>query len=524
MKNHHKIVLFIVCFFCSLLPNVSTVQGRSFSKKEATSFSEIMMLYNNRICPINTFAKEFTLKISGKTSFHDMDYNQFLLAWIFDFDRMKSKPVIEVKSRSLRKKLQLKRHISLMSLFTKDNKYILSPLIYANDTTFSNKNKLRDEAIALDEKVQLIMMLYSGDILKIFPIREGGGGYEWVSPTSPLPQDMSRTDTVFIRKVLMLLHDSNIGSINQTEYFLSKIKKYQQKSAPEIVLPIHKIRAEILYNSLPYTTIIYRINLIFGLLGILYLFWVFYRSTRNRDEGFSPNRFIVIFYRIAVLFIFMFLTASIVLRMYISSYWALSNGYEMMLAISWCVLMITVVLCRKSFFVSIFGLIISGFTMLVVTLSGMNPQITHLMPVLSTPLLTLHISCIMIAYSLLLFSLVNSMLYFALLFVVTRKDSLVMLHRVSLAFVYPALFLLGVGIFIGAVWANISWGSYWSWDPKETWALITFIVYAIPIHKRTLLFFKHPTTYHLYIIIAFLTVLMTYFGVNYLLGGMHSYA
>ena len=96
-----------------------------------------------------------------------------------------------------------------------------------------------------------------------------------------------------------------------------------------------------------------------------------------------------------------------------------------------------------------------------------------------------------------------------------------MLSRI---FLYPALTTMGLGIFIGAIWANISWGNYWSWDPKETWALITFMVYAVVVHTQSLPVFRRPVVYHVYMVLAFLTILMTYFGVNYVLGGMHSYA
>ena len=84
--------------------------------------------------------------------------------------------------------------------------------------------------------------------------------------------------------------------------------------------------------------------------------------------------------------------------------------------------------------------------------------------------------------------------------------------------------LLFIGILLGAVWANISWGKYWSWDPKETWALITFMIYGVAFHQRSIPFLRRPLWFHLYLVLAFPTVLMTYFGVNYFLGGMHSYA
>ena len=149
-----------------------------------------------------------------------------------------------------------------------------------------------------------------------------------------------------------------------------------------------------------------------------------------------------------------------------------------------------------------------------------NPQITPLMPVLNSPILSAHVSTIMIAYSLLSFTFFNGI--FSLFIKNDEKvDQLAVLSKIML---YPAEILLGIGIFLGAVWANISWGRYWSWDPKETWALITFMIYAVGFHRVDLKFLQNNRKLHIFFVIAFSTVLMTYFGVNYFLGGMHSYA
>lgn len=151
------------------------------------------------------------------------------------------------------------------------------------------------------------------------------------------------------------------------------------------------------------------------------------------------------------------------------------------------------------------------------------------MPVLGSPLLSLHVSVIMMAYALLSLTFICALTALILLALGRRHpqcaakqaDALRLLSRL---FLYPALTTLGVGIFVGAIWANVSWGTYWSWDPKETWTLITFMVYAVVVHTHTWPHLRRPVVYHLYILLSFLTLLMTYFGVNYLLGGMHSYA
>lgn len=165
-----------------------------------------------------------------------------------------------------------------------------------------------------------------------------------------------------------------------------------------------------------------------------------------------------------------------------------------------------------------FGFLLSGFVLLVSYLGQMNPQITPLVPVLVSPWLSTHVSFIMIAYAFLAFICLNGWLGLCL---PREAGKLMVFSRILL---YPSMFFLGVGIFIGAVWANVSWGRYWAWDPKEVWALITFMVYGVPFHCDSLSWLSRPKYFHLYMVLAFLTVLMTYFGVSFFLGGMHSYA
>ena len=168
------------------------------------------------------------------------------------------------------------------------------------------------------------------------------------------------------------------------------------------------------------------------------------------------------------------------------------------------------------------AMIISAFALLVSHLSFMSPEMTPLMPVLQSPLLSIHVSTIMVAYA--LFAILTLVSVAALIAYRRGGAQAEYMTLVCELLLYPAVFLLTTGIFLGAVWANVSWGTYWSWDPKETWALITLMVYAVPLHKGMIGRFGNPRFYHIYIICAFLSVLVTYFGVNYILGGMHSYA
>jgi ABC-type transport system involved in cytochrome c biogenesis permease subunit len=219
-----------------------------------------------------------------------------------------------------------------------------------------------------------------------------------------------------------------------------------------------------------------------------------------------------------------FLLSAFLLRWYISQTIPLTNGYETMVFVALATLLIALFLHRRISIIAPFGLIISGFTLLVSHLAQMNPQITPLMPVLQSPLLSSHVALIMLSYSLFAFMALNGAASLVLMRKPSRYEQSQRLTIISRIMLYPATLLLAIGIFIGAVWANVSWGSYWSWDPKEVWALVTMIVYAIAFHDTSIPWLRSDRAFNTYILFASLTVLMTYFGVNYLLGGMHSYA
>ena len=203
-----------------------------------------------------------------------------------------------------------------------------------------------------------------------------------------------------------------------------------------------------------------------------------------------------------ILLCFLALTFSLALRWTVSGRIPMANGYETMLSMAWIVMLIALWLHRRFPIIITFGLLLSGFFLLVSHLSQMSPQINHLMPVLQSPLLTIHVSIIMMSYALLSITAACGVVA-----MVARKQTEAM-TQLSVLMLYPAIMCLGMGIFIGAIWANVSWGTYWSWDPKETWALITFMLYAIPLHRIALPQFGNHRTYHIYMMCAFVSVMV----------------
>ena len=246
----------------------------------------------------------------------------------------------------------------------------------------------------------------------------------------------------------------------------------------------------------------------------LFVLWGICLS-RNRKFPFILARLSAFF----AMLIFIYLTIVLSLRWYVSGHAPFAGSYSVMMIMAW-LSTFSICLLRKKFILILpMGFILAGFTMLMASMAGANPQITHLMPVLQSPLLSIHVLTMMLSYTMLGLVALNGIMG-----LIVPYESSVRLQDVSTVILYPAVFLLIAGTFLGAVWANISWGNYWSWDPKETWALVTFLVYSFALHGKELKPMRRLRFFHLFCILAFISVLVTYFGVNLLLGGMHSYA
>lgn len=510
----------ILVMFCS-----STLQSATTLPRDvADEFGRLYVVYNGRVCPVQTLAQDFTSKLYGAPSFGEYTAEQVITGWLFWPDEWNKEAIIKVKSNSLRSEYALDRYTSFNDFFM--NGYRLGPLIqnYYND---GDRSSICKDAVDIDDKLQLIYSLRRGELFKLFPTQRDGQTL-WVTPTEKLLQTgLSTTDSLFVRNIFSkIFQDAQAGDFESVRQGIFSISDFQHKHGQTSLPDKRTVRAERLYNAFPVTTWLFRIDLTIGLILFVLLLSRIARSKPIHQRWT---------HRIAtagILLSFLALTYYVSLRTIISGRVPLGNGYETMLAIAWGSMLLTlIVACWPSKHHSLkalllpFGYLVAGFFLLVSSLGQMNPQITPLVPVLSSPLLSIHVSLIMVAYMLLSFTFLCSLTAVIVRFSGRRDNDLQeRLQVISRIFLLPALTCLGLGIFIGAVWAGESWGRYWGWDPKETWALITMLVYAIPAHGATLPWLRRPAVYHTYLLLAFATVLMTYFGVNYYLTGLHSYA
>ena len=499
------------------------LQNAVLPKETAEKFGELHILYNDRICPVQTFALDFCKKIYGARSYQGLTAEQVLSGWVFYGNTWANEPFIKIKSGEMKTAMNLPDYASLNTFFNREmGGYTIGQ--YVQEYYNGQQDKFHQQAADIDGKIQIIMELREGISLKVLPYTFTknvkatkdhsfikAGTTTWFSPVDKLPQAVEHQHALYIRNVFSLLNgDVKAGNTHRVNEFFVKMKKYQEVSSGNSLPTATQYKAERINNAFPFATILFMANLT---LGFIALFYTIYRMTKKREIK-ALNIALPILLGVS----FLALTFGLALRWIISGNIPMSNGYESMLTVAWFVMLISILMQLRIRIVMVFGFLISGFFLQVSHINQMDPAIGQMMPVLNSPLLSIHVSIIMMSYALLSLTFICGIMGICLR---SHGEELQALSRI---FLYPALTTMGFGIFIGAIWANVSWGNYWSWDSKETWALITFMIYAVVVHTQSLPVFRKPLVYHIYITLAFLSIAMTYFGVNYFLTGMHSYA
>lgn len=480
----------------------------------ADDFGKICVLYNSRITPINTVATSFVTKLCGKPTWDGLSSNQVFAGWIFDVPYWETVKMIEIKEKKAQELLGINgKWASFDDFWDNYNNYKLdAPLKKAyKDGDTKLQKQLRDA----DEKFNIIRMLYGGEMLKMFPYAGKQGHMQWFAPGQPLGNlKLDEKELVFIKKSMDYLAESIItGDKARAEEIAKKIYSYQHVRGKAVVPTKFRIYTETFYNK----TNAQRLPVMLYLTLSLVLAIV---STLSLNNGKQKKTRLVNSVLTWVMLIHT--TLLLALRWYVSGHLPMSNGYETMQFMAWATLIVTLVMQKRFLPVKQFGPLLSSFALLVAMITDGNPQITQLMPVLQSPLLSVHVMVIMFSYALFgLMALIGLQGLIAHHRKQEEKEQ--QLAALSQFLLYPAVALIAIGIFIGAIWANVSWGRYWSWDSKETWALITMLIYSAPLHAD-IKWLRKAQHMHIYMLLAFLSVLMTYFGVNYFLSGMHSYA
>ena len=523
-KASGKTAILLVLFTLSIANSMyasgpSTSSGtrkpRTLPKESASKMGQMYVMYKGRVCPLQTLAKDFTTKLCGNARYQGLTPEQVFSGWIFYFDDWRDEPMMKIKGGFVQEQLGIEGKYAKMTDFVDskgENK--LTDTIKSLPMGDPKRKKFS----AADEKYQLITMLNNGKLLKIFPHADSTHNVSWYSQSDKLPLDIPEDEYLFIRKQLSLCQEyvtkKDFKALNEV---FEKTKLYQEQHSVGLYPSHAQYQSERLYNRLSTGKWLAMVSITLGLV----CFALSLICMGKKRPLYKPARIIG---TIWIAGLCLFLALLFVLRWIAGGHVPMAGGFDSMNLMALAICIITICTLRNYEMALPAGLLTSGFVLLVQMMGGANPPVTHLMPVLSSPLLSLHVTVIMIAYALLFFVMLNGIS--AVLVRFTQPSNVTYLERlqdISRIMLYPAVALLAAGIFIGAVWANISWGNYWSWDPKEVWALITLLVYAMPLFHNVMTSFRKSMFFHIYSILAFLSVIITYFGVNLILGGIHAY-
>ena len=485
------------------LPSLAEAKPKVLPKDVADDFGKVYVMYNGRICPFETMAREITAKLYGKSSYKGFSACQVVTGWWFFYDDWADEPMIKVKSGEVRQILGVQsKYVSLNDFFDERHNYLLQE-------SLATPSK---DVLESNEKCQVATALGLGTVFRVMPLRHDGQ-LQWYAPGAlDIPNDIDEGKWAFAKNGMNYFNELVISNNwEDCRAFIGKLHKFQEREGGDLLPSKYRVKVELFYNRMVANLLCAILLVIVGMLSLV--------MSINKFENRKRTLKTVVI--VALVGMFVYLSLMLVLRWIASGHLPMSNGYETMQLMAWCALAFSLLFYHKSHFLAALGTLAAAFTFLVSYISGANPAITPLMPVLNSPWLCLHVAIVMLAYALLAVLTLNSLVA---LFLRKRTDVVERLHTIGQAVLLPAVFCLTAGIFIGAVWAGVSWGSYWSWDPKETWALITLLVYAMPLHDNSVPRFRKPLFFHLYIVFAFFSVIITYWGVNNLLGGMHSYA
>ncbi len=509
------------------VPAVET--ARAISLKHARDFGALLVQdREGRIKPINTMSSEILRKVYRKDKIGPLNSDQVFLGMLTNPAQWQVFPMIKVSDGELKSLIGISgKYASFMDFLRPDGSYKLSEIINrAYNKKPVERTAFDKDVIAVDERVNIVYMVYTGEFLNLFPKPEHENNKWYTAENAEVLFDS--TDAGFVAGILPLYYEAvrsgiRSGDWTSADEYLSYLKSFQDKYGHEVMPATGKVKMEILYNKV---NIFKRLFPVYAALGLIMLILVFTELLSRRKR---LGRVISIFGWL-IFAAFLLHTAGLAARWYIAGRAPWSNGYETMIYISWGVVLAGLIFSRTSRITLATTGVLASITLMVANLSWLNPEITNLVPVLKSYWLVIHVAVITASYS---FLAIGALLGFLNLLLINfmnkvNRDRLKLvldeLMNIIEMNLIIGLFLLTVGTFLGAVWANESWGRYWGWDPKETWALITMLVYAFVTHMRLMPGLKSIYAFNLASLVTFSSVLMTYFGVNYFLSGMHSYA
>ncbi|MBK6302505.1 MAG: cytochrome c biogenesis protein CcsA [Arcobacter sp.] len=500
------------------------------SKVTADKFGHLVVQSSGgRMKPLATLNREIVQKLSGKSSFMGMDANQIVLGMITRPDIWKDVKIIKINTPKLKKFLgvaESEKYISFSEAFGEKNEYLLTKESEkALLTKPIERGTYEKDIIKVDEKLNIIYSVFNGSLLNIFPKvydeQSADDNFKWYSPLEAM-QEFSGQNQAAIGSVVRGLFNSTMDfDWNSANNYIDMIALYQDKVGTDIKPTASKVNAEIVFNKLD---IFFNLTLAYVLLGFVMVVLAFVVIFKPEFKPAKTTKIILAILSI----LFAIQTFGMGYRWYLSGHAPWSDIYETLIYISWSAIFAGVIFFRKSLLALGAATIIAGIFMFTAHLTDVDPQITSLVPVLKSYWLTIHVSILTASYG--FFGLSAILGFLTLIMFIFRKnrphlDDVVRhvsaINEISLII---GLAFITIGNFLGGVWANESWGRYWGWDPKETWAYVSIVVYVLVLHLRFVKSLNTPYVLATASLLAFSSIMMTYLGVNFYLSGMHSYA
>lgn len=509
-------------------PMLDAVQKYSVNEAHAARFGALpVQSASGRMMPVNTFSSEILRKLHKADKIGDLNSDQFLLSLLAMPDMWMRIPFIALSNPELADYYDLTDgECAYVQVFDSNGNYkFQQKLEEAYNKMPARRTRFDKDLMKLDEQINIFHQLVNHRMLNLFP-KENDPAHKWYAPGDDLSV-FSGKDSMFVARILDWYIEEvqagmKEGDWSKADEVVKMISTYQQAKNKTLDLNPKRLEAELKYNRLDifrYCKIGY---LVLGGLLLVFSFAMLFR----RKRWMTAVSWLL---GIGVLVVFHFHMAGMGMRWYIGGYAPWSNSYETMVYVAWATVLAGLLFVRRSRITLALATLFGGIILFVSGLNWMDPEINPLVPVLKSPWLMFHVAVIVAAYGFFGISCLIGLTNMVMMSVAGKNNRDMLSARIAeLSIVNEMSLLVGlalmtVGTFLGAVWANESWGRYWGWDPKETWALITMVVYAVVTHLHIMKRWNNPWLFNLASAVAFASVLMTFFGVNYFLSGMHSY-
>ncbi|HLA55127.1 MAG TPA: cytochrome c biogenesis protein CcsA [Flavobacterium sp.] len=508
------------------------IKKNTVSEEHAAKFGRLIIQDNGgRMKPVNTFSSELLRKVSKSDTYGEMNSDQVFLSMTQYPNAWFEVPLIFLKSGndSLRKIIGVDKDMQrapFIKFFDEAGNYKLSP--YLDDAYKAQvPSQLEKDLIETDRKVNILNSALSGSILKIFPVPNDPNN-KWVSYLELHEAGMKGMDSTFTQQILpiyilALKTGTDTHNYKEADFYLNGIKKFQTKYGSKVIPSVDKIDSEITYNRYDIFTKLYIWYMLAGVMMlILTILNIFFEA--------KALRVVVNTFHVAIGVLFGLHTVGLIARWYISGHAPWSDAYESMIYVAWATMFFTLAFDRKSKLTVASGTFVASMILMIAHWSWMDPAIANLQPVLNSYWLMIHVAVIVASYGPFTLGMVLGVVSLILMLCTTKKNKVKMeLNIKEITYINElaltiGLIMLTIGNFLGGQWANESWGRYWGWDPKETWALISIMVYAFVIHARFVPAMRGKWIFNLMSVVAYYSIMMTYFGVNFYLTGLHSYA